>query len=251
MLCDTLLHLSCAERKGFKSFGRVLGICVQCEENITSPSCDPKSKDIYLLAKVNNKLNRYEAMAKKLSVDNTELKKKVEDYSQKNAELKESALKHKREIEILNDLVSEIKDKNGLLVEKNEYLNEKNAELNAKCKKIEAGLTSTYAQVTSNNTKYKYLGNVNTTQSIIITPKETQTAEKTKSDIVNNIDLESLKVKVISVKKMNEGRIKVICCNEDGTEKLKNEIHDTMENKYETNVEKFEMPKIKIVGIQI
>ena len=157
--------------------------------------------------------------------------------------MEERTTHYKKELEILNALVSKMKDKNSLLVEKNQDLSEKYSELKVKCKKLEEDQNS------KKNLQYKYKRNTKATQSLIITPKVIQSSEKTKSDIENKLCLESLNVQIIAVKKMNEGKVKVICCNKDGTNKLQGEMHNTFVNEYEANLEKMEKPKIKIVGI--
>lgn len=251
IVCDRLLHISCSEKRSFQSFGGVLGVCKPCDVNLTSSTP--------VLAQINDKSAKLADIVQKLTEENNKLKEKVNVTKQANTDLKEKLderrMQHEREVEILNDLVSEIKDKNSLLVEKNKVLSEKNQELITKCTQLELNgqndklLGFTYAQVATNHTQHKYITDVSSSKSIIIKPKENQTAEETKNDIEHNLDLAALNVKVISVKKMNEGKVKVICCNKASTEKLKEEIHSTMDKKYEVSMEKLELPKIKIVGI--
>ena len=256
--CDTLLHISCAERRKFQSFGGVLGVCESCDTYITSNPTHTINKDALTLANPREKLNNLEAVTKIKNKEIEQLKEKLkthqQNYTALNEKMEERTTQYKKELEILNVLVSEMKDKNSLLVEKNQDLTEKNSELIVKCKKLEDDQNSkrnnwSYAQAAADNLQYKYKRNIKATQFLIITPKVIQSSEKTKSDIENKLSLESLNVQVIAVKKMNEGKVKVTCCNKDVTNKLQGEIHNTFVNEYEANLEKMEKPKIKIVGI--
>lgn len=265
IVCETAWHKS--DYLKIKNHGKFLSnIFVICKDhkdpaNITSNS---EKKDLIHLKEANYKLEsnikKYKDQAKFAKTQLELLQQAFEDLKKVSAKTDVSVLQ--TDNLLLQNELSKLANEKQLLVKISSEINEKcevykelNEELKLKFKKMEEEKDNhtrnmNYSQAVANtNQQYKQFQNVNTNQTLIITPKANQTAEKTKSDIESKLDPEALNVQVITVKKMKEGKVKVVCCNKEGIEKLKNEIHSTLESDYVADTEKLEKPKIKITGI--
>ena len=72
-----MLHISCAERRKFQSFGGILGICEPCDSDITSNTGHAKNKDALTLVNPREKWNNLQAVTKIKSKENERLKEKL------------------------------------------------------------------------------------------------------------------------------------------------------------------------------
>lgn len=83
--------------------------------------------------------------------------------------------------------------------------------------------------------------------AIIVKPKNKQSADKTKKDIVSNID--PVGIKVTKMKNQKSGAIIVACENQESLKKLKNDAEINLSDNYSVDEVKNKNPRIVICNI--
>lgn len=253
ILCEILLHISCSERKGFRSFGGVLGLCGNCDNFITAKPTDVGNNDILTLISLNNKLIKSTKENEELKLKNEELKLQNEEFQTKlkkykllHTEVKENLDQriklHDREVETMNVLVKEMDDKNNLLVEKIEKLQN-----DLKCNSLVHN-TISYAAMASKTESRAYL-KVASATPIIVAAKDKRNSKNTKTSIENLIKPSEIKAQIVTVKELKSGEVKIVCSNNEFAEKILVEINSGLADTCSATFEKLNLPKLKVVGI--
>lgn len=240
LLCDTLWHVSCAERKQFKSFGGVLGFCGACEEYITSNPAETSKTEVITVVNLKNKCS-------KLTKDNEELQNKLKSYrishNEVKANLEERIKLHEREVDTMQILVSEMKDKNKLLEEKAEKLLD---ELNAN---RAVNNTPSYAEM-AGSTFPKSYRKAPLATPVIVAAKAKQDENKVRSFIESVVKPKELNAQIVSLKEMNTGEVKIMCSSNEYAKKIMEKINSDLHESCDAKYEKLNLPKVKIVGIK-
>lgn len=243
ILCESLFHISCSERRKFISFGGILGFC-QCRKELTSipenvRTADETKNSIILSLK--EKLIKSQDKCLSLQddlQDKSNQLKKMQEYAVSKMEID----RLKIENNLLNKLVEETSEKNKLLREKNEEFEKKIKAINENVNNV------TYANITNGTVKAQ-IPVPKQTSSVIIKPKSNTNLDEVKREIQQSIKPEDLKAKVITTKQKRDGTLKIICKTADDSNKLMKELDIKCKDKFESHIEKLNNPKIKIVGI--
>lgn len=128
ILCDSLLHIACAERKKFISFGRVLGVC-SCRNELATGGAK-LTKDQATINTLTKKLEQKVADLNKLREENEILREQI-DGNNVSALSKESVEevscdedRYKEKIAGQEKLIAEMLDKNNILKDHVDQLKE-------------------------------------------------------------------------------------------------------------------------------
>ncbi|KAK5643030.1 hypothetical protein RI129_009197 [Pyrocoelia pectoralis] len=83
---------------------------------------------------------------------------------------------------------------------------------------------------------------------LIVRPVSKQDCSVSKTEIKSRVDIAKLSVGVSNVREGKEGTLIIGCEDNVGREKLKNEIEEKLENKYEVRVPESMLPRIRLNG---
>lgn len=240
ILCNALYHISCSERKNFVSLGGALGVCCM-KRTSKSNLVDKDAKDVMIIQLKENLLKLQEDYINQLKLGDKSRKKM--DSSASSEVIPEPYESIQRENELLNALVNEMKDKNTLLVEKN-------SNLSKQIEEYKTNSSPSYASVLSSNVPNKNTQSYTTSLPIIITSKNRSVNQNIRESFVNMTNHSEFDAKVISLKELNNGELRIQCHSNDDAAKVLEKVNTDMGEVFTASYEKLDLPKLKIVGIK-
>lgn len=116
ILCDAMYHVSCADRKKFVSFGKVLGVCL-CRLELTSKPDTKLTKEQAKNFKLSSECMEMRQQLIRKNEECEKLSKRVEEMAVDSSEVINDSSTNSGECNYVNMLKSKIDDKDSLIEE--------------------------------------------------------------------------------------------------------------------------------------
>ncbi|CAH1984539.1 unnamed protein product [Acanthoscelides obtectus] len=90
-----------------------------------------------------------------------------------------------------------------------------------------------------------------TVPAVIIKPKESQDTSKTKTDILQNVNLVADEIHISKIKHVNDGGVLIGCKSAEGNLKLKKLVQEKMVGSYDVKDVGCVNPRVRIIGMTL